>query len=281
MTKRFLNRAGIIFIGAVLVLAAVFYFSLPKKENSVVGFNQKEAGAIQKICQSDNFKFAMTSDNHTSSAGLSPTFIKILNEVDKKDYLFVVDAGDLTSDGTPLTYQVFYGAIAKEKIPFFTAIGNHDIAGSGRDIFSKTFGDFYYSFPCKNSLFIILDDSNATGLDSGQMAWLESQLKKDFKHKFVFMHVPPFDPRQDWRHSLSNPVQAGALENLLAKYKPDLVFTGHIHAYYDVFKEGVEYVIDGGGGGGLVGNSPEHDFHSYMEISVTENAVTKKVIKIQ
>jgi hypothetical protein len=31
-------------------------------------------------------------------------------------------------------------------------------------------------------------------LDKKQLSFLEEQLKRDFEYKFVFVHLPPFDP---------------------------------------------------------------------------------------
>lgn len=69
---------------------------------------------------------------------------------------------------------------------------------NGRANYYRMFGRYYYSFLISSAYFIILDDVNEKGLDPWQMDWLEDELKKgfDYKYRFVFMHVPLYDPRK-------------------------------------------------------------------------------------
>ncbi len=237
--------------------------------------NQMQIDKIHSLPPSDHFNFAVMGDNKNSFK----TFDQILKDLDTQDYTFAIDVGDLVFDGEKVKYQIFYHMIEKVKTPFLVAIGNHDIREGGAKNYLEIFGKFYYSFDYGNSLFIILDDANEERIDAVQMGWLEEQLQKKYQHKFVFLHVPPFDPRPKITHSLSDKQNAKDFMNLMEKYKPDIVFASHIHAYFDEVRNGINYVITGGAGSELWGKDPEHYFNHYIKVEIAGDKVTKEVVK--
>ncbi|MEA3487636.1 MAG: metallophosphoesterase, partial [Euryarchaeota archaeon] len=85
--------------------------------------------------------------------------------------------------------------------PLLTAIGNHELTDQGRGNYYDMFGRFYYSFTVGETYFIVLDDADSKNIDPGQMNWLENELQKstNYSNRFVFMHVPLFDPRNGER----------------------------------------------------------------------------------
>ncbi len=248
------------------------------------GNNQKQIEKIQQN-QSDKFSFAVLSDSHVNpvDGGNSKTLKSILKDIDKGNYAFAIDVGDLVA-GDGKNGQFFYDIIKGSKIPVLTAVGNHDIESDGGKNYLSVFGDFYYSFSYGNSLFIVAGDASESMVTAQQASWLEAQLQRNYRHKFVFMHIPFYDPRPSINHALgafpSGDLKAKLASALMEKYKPDIVFFGHIHAYYDWTRNGVEYITTGGSGGGAVGNNPAHDFHNYIDIQVDGDSVVKKVIKI-
>jgi len=117
----------------------------------------------------------------------------------------------------------------------------------------------YYSFDWGNSHFAVLNsDVGNAAISAGaketfwaeQTSWLEEDLKKSQKatFRFVMAHHPPFTAvanRQD-----QNPKMA-ALTPMFEKYKVTAGFFGHDHNYQHYLKNGVHYVITGGGGAPL------------------------------
>ena len=112
--------------------------------------------------------------------------------------------------------------------------------------------------------FIVLDSTTEAGFDKTGRKWLEKELKKAkaSKVRFVFMHVPPFDPRGNGFHKCLN--DGEELLDLFRHYHVTYLFASHIHGYFSGVWQGVPYTITGGAGGKLQGNDPNHFFHHYF-----------------
>jgi hypothetical protein len=238
-------------------------------------YNQKQIDKIHSLAPSDHFSFAVMGDNKNSFK----IFSKILKDIDNNHYTFAIDVGDLVYDGEKTKYRIFYNMIKNEQAPFLVAVGNHDIREGGAENYFDIFGKFYYSFDYDNSLFIVLDDANEDRIDAVQMRWLGEQLQRNYQHKFVFLHVPAFDPRPNTNNSLSNKQNAQEFMNLMERYKINIVFASHIHAYFDETKNGINYIITGGAGSELWGIDPDHYFNHYIKIEVNGDKISKEVIR--
>ncbi len=221
----------------------------------------------------DSFSFAVMGD----SRGGVNTFKSILKKLNKTKPLFAVNCGDLVNNGRRGEYRQFKKLIRSFNYPLFFAIGNHDILSWGRMVYQEYFGPTYYSFDFQQAHFILLD--NALGrIDDHQFRWLERDLKQNDKtYTFMFMHIPPFDPRPDKYHAMSSQPNAKYLMDLAAKYKVDRVFCSHIHEYHRQERDGIIYLITGGAGAKL--RSPEAYYH-YLLITVGKEGITEEVIKL-
>ncbi|MFH1161809.1 MAG: metallophosphoesterase [Candidatus Jorgensenbacteria bacterium] len=263
---------------AAVVVIAILLITIGLNDYLPVGpgnYNQKQIDKIHSSAPSDNFSFAVMGDNKNSFK----IFSKILKDIDNNHYTFAIDVGDLVYDGEKAKYRIFYNMIKNEQTPFLVAVGNHDIREGGAENYFDIFGKFYYSFDYGNSLFVVLDDANETRIDAVQMKWLEEQLQRNYQHKFVFLHVPAFDPRPNTNHSLSDKQNAQEFINLMEKYKVDTVFASHIHAYFDETKNGINYIITGGAGSELMGTDPDHYFYHYIKVDVNGDKANKEVIR--
>ena len=251
-------------------------------------WNGKQIDRIRSVGGSSRFCFAVMGDNKNGFG----TFQGIIRDINRREPLFALDIGDLVFDGEKEKYRIFYGQIQKSKVPFLVAVGNHDIREGGRTNYFNIFGDFYYSFSYGNSLFIVLDDANEKYLDKQQMEFLKSELARNFEHKFVFMHVPPFDPRAfninvpgiihkeiKPEHCLSNHKNARKFMNLVSRYKVAAVFNSHIHGYFSEKENGVNYIITGGAGAEMFFSDPQHYFYHYVQACVDGDRVSYEVIK--
>ena len=251
-------------------------------------WNAKELKKIDAAPATNDFCFAVLADNKNGFSA----FHRILKDIDSKDYLFAIDVGDLVADGEKEKYRIFYNEIQGLTNPFLVAIGNHDIREKGRAVYYDVFGNFYYSFAHGNSLFVVLDNANEASIDEQQINFLKSELAKDYKYKFVFLHVPPFDPRgytEDIpklfgkggkpEHRMSDQANAQQFMNIVAEAKVTTVFTSHIHGYFDETNQNVKYLITGGGGGELLYTDAKHYFYHYIDTCVSDKGVSYEVVK--
>jgi hypothetical protein len=251
-------------------------------------WNEQQVQKINSGQSSDNFCFAVLGDNKNDFT----TFHRIIKDINNRNPLFAIDVGDLVFDGEKEKYRIFYNEIKRSKVPFLVAIGNHEIREGGRANYFDIFGNFYYSFSYNNSLFIVLDDANEKYIDKQQMEFLENELKKDFIHKFVFLHVPPFDPREyildipkilhkdiKPEHSLSDKDNAKQFMDLMSEYNVTTVFSSHIHGYFKEIRDGIQYIITGGAGGSMWLSDPKHYFYHYINVCIDGGDVNYEVIK--
>lgn len=280
------NRHKILLgIIAFLIVWIIIWNILPVGSGN---WNEKQTQKINSIKSSNNFCFAVMGDNKIGFH----TFYRIIKDINNKKPLLAIDVGDLVFDGEKEKYRIFYNTIKKSKVPFLVAIGNHDIREGGRANYFDIFGNFYYSFSYNNSLFVVLDDANEEYIDKQQMEFLENELKKDFKHKFVFMHVPPFRPEDyvldipkfihediELEHCLEDKENAEQFMDLVSKYNVTTVFASHIHGYFKETRGGVPYIITGGAGADLWLYNPEHQFYNYVDVCIDGDNVDYTVIK--
>lgn len=104
---------------------------------------------------------------------------------------------------------------------------------------------FDYAFRVRDSLFVAIDATFVGPLSAAQRAWVERMLReqgRDARQRIVFSHVPlwPFAVGRE-RDYLGD----RELEAVLQRQRVDVVLSGHHHAYYPGFKDGVRYVSQG------------------------------------
>ncbi len=168
---------------------------------------------------------------------------------------FAIHTGDMVANGSSRgQWREFFDIENPllRTVAFFPVIGNHEHNTPYFDDFfhePKT----YYSFDWGSAHFTMLDtDFGHAGGEPfwrEQAAWMESDLgkaaSKDFR--FVVTHHPPFSVithRQGSQDLLR-------LVPIFEKYKVTAVFSGHDHNYQRHLKNGITYIVTGGGGAPL------------------------------
>jgi hypothetical protein len=246
---------------------------------SVHNGNQR---GISRITVSDpnNYSFAVIGDNK----GNRSVFVPLLRDIGQdREIAFALDDGDLVNGGTMGHYRRFLDQVQGNlPIPMLTAIGNHDLNHGSNNNYQAIFGPPYYSFQIGQGYFIVLDATAEAGFDKTERAWLEKELRKSqgAKARFVFMHVPVFDPRGGKFHkSLPDKDQIDLLD-LFRRYKVTHLFASHLHGYFSGVWAGVPYTITGGAGGSLQGRDPEHFFYHYVKVNIkngTADVIVKRI----
>ena len=278
MKEKVFNRYVLIGVGIIVLFAIGVKIYTVFSFVEIHDWNYYQLQRIDKFKK--NFSFVVFGDNRNSVK----TFNNLLRKVDKENILFAIDGGDLVFNSSTERYNFFIRQIRKFHKPLLTVTGNHDIEGESTN-YSELFGRFYYSFYVGNSYFIIFDDANEYKVDPWQMYWLRNELKRsqNYRYRFVFMHVPLYDPRAGQYkagHSLLDLKIAKKLNDLFDRYHVTMVFASHIHGYFTGKWHKTPYIITGGAGAPLDGFDKAHYFYHYIKVKVSDNAVSYKVIKL-
>jgi len=263
----------------VLIMSGIFALYAYLNEPTARDRNYQQ---FEKVDRSRvTFSFAVFGDNKESVK----TFGDIIDRLNNSNIILAFDDGDLVLDGDIEQYRFFLKQADKLHKPFLTAIGNHETYQNGRGNYFNLFGPFYYSFSVGRSYFIVCDNADQRGLGGFQMDWLKGELEKSraYQNRFVFMHVPLYDPRaekQGLEHGLKDPVQAKMINDLLDGYDVTMLFTSHIHGYFKGIWGKTPYFITGGAGAELVGTNPADYFYHYITVNVSDSGVTYDVVKV-
>jgi 3',5'-cyclic AMP phosphodiesterase CpdA len=188
--------------------------------------------------------FAIVSDTHLgASDSLYPALIQ---RIEEEKIQVIIHAGDaIDSPGSSSQWARFFEITGPAKTVHL-APGNHDIHGKrSLAVYLKLFARPYYSFSTGDTLFILLNTElpGEEGMVAKkQLVWLETELQRPFRHKFVFLHEPLYPVV--FLHGLDRHTEArDALHRLFVKNGVSLVVSGHDHIYNRATRDGILYVI--------------------------------------
>ncbi len=201
--------------------------------------------------------------------------LSLLREARKKDPLFIVLGGDLVLRGLWWQYDRLLEMLEDSPVPIFPVPGNHDLEFCGRRIFTRYLAPDHYSFSYGDSLFVVLDTN---GKERGQLEWLDGLLRDPrYRHRFVFVHKPPLDPRPGRHHAMGDGEFARRLLDLLVKRRVDILFCSHIHSFLEAHYKGLKIVITGGLGARR--KEPLKPFH-YLRVEVGRKGVKVEMVPL-
>ena len=209
--------------------------------------------AVKQTAANGAFTFVAYGDTRTNPA----EHAVIIKEIIGLHPEFVLQSGDLVSDGkNPAQWEQFMQItqpLRNAHIAYYPARGNHDVGAFYPKFVTEPFdsGDkvnkLYYAFTRHGNRFIIVDSMEEYDPSSKQYAWLVAELaqaRKTAVNTFVMFHEGPFSIGP---HGSTLEAQQ-YLHPLFVKYKPAAVFCGHDHLYYRTVRDGVTYLVTGGGG---------------------------------
>ena len=184
----------------------------------------------------------------------------------------VINSGDLVRDGTVLSqWDVFFDTTKElmKSVPYYPVLGNHERnAQYYYDFFSLPAGggkenEQWYSFDYGNTHFVCLDSNDRRSKE--QLAWLEDDLERASKQAqwiVVVFHHPPYSSGSHGSQFATMPNWLNAFE----AFGVNLVINGHDHQYERSFRNGIWYIVSGGGGAPLRKvNSKPNPYQVYAE----------------
>jgi len=209
-----------------------------------------QSGQAAKV---DSYTFLAYGDTRSDAT----THTAIVAEIVSLHPEFVLQSGDLVDHGKSASewaeFDSIESPIKKAHIAYYPARGNHDLGGYYLSHVTEKYDSgngYYYAFTRHNARFMIVDSFEEYDPTSAQYHWLEGELAKAQKaaqNTFVMFHESPFSVGP---HG-STPEAQQYLHPLFAKYKVSLVICGHDHLYYRTKRDGVNYIVTGGGGAPL------------------------------
>lgn len=177
---------------------------------------------------------------------------------------FVVHAGDVVCHGSRTAdwsrFLEDFDPVFAAGIPCFPALGNHDYYGGNAaalarrdEVFPHVAGRRWFELRFRSAAILVLDsnlDELSTADATAQDAWLQRTLAAaeadpDVLHVLLVAHHPPYTNAKGLGESRE--VQ----ERFVARLTPKVrVFaSGHVHAYEHFLRNGVHFLVSGGGGG--------------------------------
>ncbi|MBS3786969.1 metallophosphoesterase family protein [Candidatus Bipolaricaulota bacterium] len=210
---------------------------------------------------------------------------------------FIIHTGDLVESPVSNNWADFFWAIEpfSKSTPIVPALGNHErnddsyYDAFGLPAGGGEYGKQWYSLSYGRVKFIVLDSNRhlmGHSNFSEEREWLVEELKSNTKPVTVVIFHHPI-----YSSVYSEGVDAGLEDSwgtLFEKHGVDLVFNGHVHSYERAVKNGVTYVVTGGGGAPTGNLSSRFDFSRrakgdslhYVRVLVDENEIKLQTIEV-
>jgi len=213
-----------------------------------------------------DIRFTDPSDTEASNATLRTALVERIAQ-EKPEFLVLT--GDLVMRGDDLkdwdAFDQETKPLRNANLEIFPALGNHDLEGSEAKALANYFQRFphlqqrrWYSVRYGNCYLLILDSESDVLRGSVQWRWLEAQLDQlpeEIDFVFVVLHHPPFT--RSSKHAPDGGHSARGQEKRLGRMIEGrakgmraqvIVIAGHIHNYERYERNGLMYVVTGGGG---------------------------------
>ncbi|GEM79591.1 metallophosphoesterase family protein [Vibrio superstes] len=194
---------------------------------------------------------------------------------------FIMSIGDLIEGGTEDEIQmnqewaVFQKNLGNQGVPFYPAVGNHDISNSKmREWYEKNVGPRYYHFVYQDALFVVMDSEDFTNdffselkvkrdqaievykadptqFEQTEYANLSQRYYGEISDKQRDYVIKALDENPDVRWTfffMHKPVWQNAEEQNFKRIETHLmgrnytVFNGHVHSYQHTQRLGQDYI---------------------------------------
>lgn len=233
----------------------------------------------------------------------------LVDKIASEKPAFLLISGDLVANGSDdRQWSIFdqeTAPLRNANIQIYPALGNHDLRGDLPVALQNYFQRFpllqqsrYYSLRAGNVMILTLDSS----LDhpgGEEMQWFDHQidtLPDGIQFVVVQLHHPPLTRSHDsplgGGHSPRAPEQemASFIESRAAQSKAKfVVVAGHVHNYERYERNGVMYIVTGGGGAtpymipresNDVYKDPGPTYH-YCRFEVSRSKLAMQMIKLE
>ncbi len=270
--------SGLVLFGVVLLI------SLPSHAGSI----RDVSGNIEKVkSMAPPFRFGMAGDSRDGEK----VYVRLMGSALERKPHFFIHLGDMIAHPNDREWRAFFENSKPMTVPFFPVVGNHEVsAGSlGERLYRKQFslpeGKAYYAFRAGGIFFVILDSEEGRGrIINEQLAWLENVLSSSQEaFKLVFIHRPLFVPVDSLKRGRAMdryPADRDALHQLFLKTNVKAVFEADDHRYDRMEKDGILYIITGGGGAPLASLKERGGFFHYVWVAVKKEGIEGEAVDL-
>lgn len=216
-----------------------------------------------KIVAYGDVRFTTPSDHRSSNPEARRAIVQKIAELKPA---FVLFTGDLVRRGEQWhDWQVYRNEskpLRDANVRLFTVPGNHELWGDKRlehyfEQFPELKHERWYTVRAGNTLSLMLD-SDVDQKDSPEWQWIDKTLASvpnDIDFVFIALHHPPLTKSSDRMTGGGHSVRpheaelARMIEQHAATMRQKIiVLAGHVHNYERYERNGVTYIVTGGGG---------------------------------
>ncbi len=209
--------------------------------------------------ETDRFLFLAYGDDRTGHATHRALVAHMQTEEAAR---FVIHTGDYVEvGGRPSDWQAFFDIAQPllRRVPIYPTLGNHEIYGpGGRRRYQRYFVHHdrrvaWQAWTHGPIRLITLDSNDEWVAEGEQQQWLDAELESARDHAgvrfvIVFAHHGPVS---SGRHGDHEGMAALRIADRLRDAGVDLFLSGHDHMYERGDREGLKYIVTGGGGAPL------------------------------
>ncbi|MFC2077746.1 metallophosphoesterase [Candidatus Bipolaricaulota bacterium] len=183
---------------------------------------------------------------------------------DPMEFDFILHAGDVVESPSTYYWDDWFSSFGDMllRAPFIPVLGNHEKnhrsyydafelpPGAGKD------DERWWALHWGDVVVVGLDSNVKKATDyTEQQEWARTHLSGPEPHKFVIFHHPVFS--SDAYHSTGTFLDK-IYHPIFVETEVDIVFNGHSHHYEHIVRDGVTYLVVGGGGATPRRTKPEH-----------------------
>jgi hypothetical protein len=213
------------------------------------------------------FSFVVARDSGAwpdpTADGIFGQLVRQVAELDPAP-VFFANLGDFARPGTPERHEHYLRLVEPLPIPDVCVVGNHDLDDErGWETFGRVHGPANFEFAYGHTRFVVIhaepgvvgrvEVTGDEGPREDDLAFLERALAAaEESNRVVLMHMPPYldghySPHADWGFRRR---EAEFLELLRAR-GVRFVCCAHGLAFDQHERDGIRFVMSGGGGSGL------------------------------
>jgi len=214
---------------------------------------------------------------------------------DPAPFDFILHGGDIVETPSSYFWDDWFLAFGDMllRASFIPVLGNHE--GNHRSYYEQFIlppGDGkrdeqWWVFRWGDVIVVGLDtNANKANEFAAQQEWAREQLSGPEPHKFVIFHHPVFT--SDAYHG-SGTFLDKIYHPIFVEHEVDIVFNGHSHHYEHVVRDGITYLVVGGGGATPRRTRPDHiqgsdvsveGHHFYVRVHASSDGISVETISV-